>query len=197
MESHARICLRGVSPAICHECLLMKSKLPLPPSDGLSPEQQVVYDDVKRSRKNVNGPFLAWLHSPAFADLAQRLGEFCRYRSSLSAPESELLILCVAAHHDCVAEQAIHEPIAVSAGLDQAAVAAIRERARPIFDDARLAVLHRLARQLLTENRLDDEVLAQARQALGEPALVEAVGIMGYYALCAYTLNAFGMQLDD
>lgn len=175
----------------------MKSKLPLPQRDNLSPDQQAVYNDVERTRKSIRGPFLAWLHSPAFADPAQRLGEFCRYGSSLAARESELLILCVAAHHDCVAEQAIHEPIAIKAGLCDAAVLAVRKRSEPSFTDDRLAVLYQLARQLLADNRVAEDVLIRARGALGETALVEAVGIMGYYALCAYTLNAFDMQLDE
>ncbi|GAB3677140.1 carboxymuconolactone decarboxylase family protein [Salinisphaera aquimarina] len=174
----------------------MKSKLPLPQEADLTPEQKDVLAQVLRSRKSADGPFLAWLHSPVLADRAQRLGEFCRYQSSLSAAESELLILCVAAHHDCAAEQYFHEPIARAAGLDAAAVDAVRERRDPGFADGRLLTLYRMAAQLLAHNRLDDAVRDQARQTLGETAFVEAVGIMGYYALVAYTLNAFEMYPD-
>ena len=171
----------------------MKSRLPLPDASQMTPEQRAIPDSIVSTRGNLEGPFLAWLHSPGLAAPAEQLGAFCRYGTSLSLQESELLILCVAAHHACVGERQIHEPIALRAGLPQAAVDAIRAGEQPAFDDARLVLLHQLATQLLRTNRIDADAFAAARSSLGDKALVEMVGIIGYYALVAHTLNAFEM----
>ena len=130
----------------------MKSRLPLPAIEAFNPEQRGIFDAIMSTRGSIDGPFLAWLHSPKLADAAQNLGAFCRFGSSLDAAESELLILLVAAHYDCLAEQQIHEPIALASGLPLAAVEAIRARLVPLLDGERLRLLLELGAQLLRQS---------------------------------------------
>ena len=40
------------------------------------------------------GPFAAWMHAPAFGELAQKLGAHCRYQTALPPRLSEFAILC-------------------------------------------------------------------------------------------------------
>lgn len=174
----------------------MKSRLRLPDPAGMTPAQRTIHDDVLRTRGNVQGPFLAWLLSPGFAQPAQQLGAFCRYGTSLSLQESELLILLVASHYACAGERQIHEPIARAAGLGEQVLSAIRAGRPPPLEAPRQRLLAELAGQLLTTRRLPDALYARAVELLGEAALVEVVGLIGYYALVAYTLNAFDMRLD-
>jgi 4-carboxymuconolactone decarboxylase len=174
----------------------MKSRLHLPAPEKMTTEQRAVHDAVLRTRGNAQGPFLAWLLSPGMADAAQQLGAFCRYGSSLSLQESELLILHVAAHYDCPAEQQIHEPIASKAGLPDEVLIAIRCDEVPPLGSARLRILAECARELLVRKRLGDSLYGRAVGMLGEKTLVEVVGIIGYYAFVAYTLNAFDMRVD-
>ncbi|MES2535516.1 MAG: carboxymuconolactone decarboxylase family protein [Pseudomonadota bacterium] len=174
----------------------MKSRLPLPEIDEFWPAQRQVYESIKRTRGNIDGPFLAWLHSPELASHAEKLGAFCRYGTSLSLQESELLILCVGAHHQCLGEQQIHEPIARKAGLTDEMIGAVRRGDEPEFADERLSSLHTLATQLLATNRIEQDLFDRARQVFGDKTLVEAVGILGYYAFVAMTLNAFEMGLE-
>lgn len=119
----------------------MKSRLKLPEPSRLTPAQQPIFEDILRTRGNVDGPFLAWLLSPGFADPAQKLGAFCRFDTSLSHVETELLILFVAAHYACTAEQQIHEPIAQKAGLPSEVIAAIRTGRVPPLATARQRML--------------------------------------------------------
>lgn len=174
----------------------MTSRLPLPEPEAMTPRQRAIHDSIIASRGNLDGPFLAWLHSPGLAEPAQRLGAFCRYGTSLALPESELLILVVAAHFRCEAEAQIHEPIAAAAGVAPEAIAAVARGERPTFGagESCAARLHDLAVELLRTQRIGPERLEAARAELGEQLLVEAVGLVGYYALVALTLNAFGMR---
>lgn len=173
----------------------MKSRLPLPEITGLSPEQTRIFESIRQSRGNLDGPFLAWLHSPEFAGRAEQLGAFCRYKTSLSLPESELLILCVAAHHHCVGEQQIHEPIAIRAGISKSDVERLRAEQVPEFNDDRMNTLYRVASNLLAHNRIEQHLFSQAEDLFGSTCLVEIVGVIGYYALVAHTLNAFEMGM--
>lgn len=173
----------------------MQSRIELPSAHDMDLKQQAIYQSILETRGNVDGPFLAWLHSPGLAGPAQQLGAFCRYDTQLSLVESELLILCVAAYFQCVGEQQIHEPIAIEAGLPEEAVLKLREGSWADFKTPQLSLLQTLARQLLEDKRIDDSTFKNAQQALGTKALVEVVGIIGYYSLVAITLNAFDMRL--
>jgi 4-carboxymuconolactone decarboxylase len=172
----------------------MKSRIGLPLDDQLSAEQRTLRDSILASRGNLDGPFIPWLMSPEFGDLAQRLGAFCRYHTQLTLQESELLILCVAARFQCIGEQQIHEPIAKRQGISQEMIDALRERRMPPLPPGRLEMLHALARSLLDTNRIDQMLYDRSIQMLGTQAIVEVVGILGYYALAAFTLNAFDMS---
>ena len=172
----------------------MKARIDLPDEPHLTAEQRRVRAAILATRRNLDGPFPAWLHSPELADLAQQLGAFCRYRTALPLLESELLILCVAGQCRCVGEQQIHEPIAREAGLGDDVIETLRSGQPATLPGARLQLLHDLAMQLLGTHRIDDKVFAAALAEFGEKTLVEIVGIIGYYTLAAQTLNAFGMH---
>jgi 4-carboxymuconolactone decarboxylase len=162
----------------------------------MTPEQRAIHDDVLRTRGNLSGPFLAWMLSPGLAQPAQQLGAFCRYGSSLTLQESELLILYVAAHYECKGEQQIHEPIAREAGLSDAVLLAIRSDEPPPLPTPRLRLLAEVARELVATHKLREATYDRAVSNFGEATLVDIVGIIGYYALVAYTLNAFEMRLE-
>lgn len=172
----------------------MESRLPLPDSASLNAEQRAIYESIMATRGSLEGPFLAWMHSPGLADPAQKLGAFCRYDTALDLVESELLILRVAHHFDCVGEQQIHEPIAASAGLSQENVVDLREGRRPKLADRRQQLLYEASGALLQTNRIPQDLFDELQAEFGTATVVEIVGIIGYYALVAMTLNAFEMR---
>lgn len=173
----------------------MQSRLPLPDAAHYDAAQRAIHDSILSTRGNLSGPFLAWMHSPGLASPAEQLGAFCRYGTGFALVESELLILCVAAHHRCLGEQQIHEPIAQQAGLAPEAIAAIRSGENPGLSDPRQRLLHAIATELLGTNRLGEPRYREGLDAFGERGMVELVGILGYYAFVAMTLNAFEMRL--
>lgn len=174
----------------------MKSRLQLPAPDQLDPAQAGIYHSIMATRGNVEGPFLAWLLAPGLAGPAQKVGAFCRYGTALELVESELLILLVAAAHNCIGEQQIHEPIARKAGLTESAVDCIRRNQAPILATPRQQMLYRLACALLQTHRIEASIYASAETLFGQTTLVEIVGVLGYYAMVAMTLNAFEMSKE-
>jgi 4-carboxymuconolactone decarboxylase len=165
---------------------------------ALSPAQQRVYDAISAGpRGRVQGPLKVWLQSPELADKAQALGAFCRFGTSLPPRLSELAILVMGAHWQAGFEWAAHAPIALKAGLDAAAIEAIRKGETPALADAPGRVVHAFAFELLSRRRVSDRTYAEAANVLGQQTVVELVGILGYYTLISMTIVAFDVALPD
>ncbi|WP_442487086.1 carboxymuconolactone decarboxylase family protein [Halomonas litopenaei] len=178
--------------------MTLRSRLPELDDATMSAEQRRVLDDILSGpRGNLDGPFLAWVHSPQLADHAQRLGAFCRYHTSLPLRLTELAILTTAAWWKSQAEWQIHAPIALKAGLSESVVEALREGRQPTFERSDEAIVHRLASALYQHRRVDQATYDKAVEAFGEEAVVELVGVLGYYALVAMTLNVFEVRRGD
>jgi 4-carboxymuconolactone decarboxylase len=173
-------------------------RIPAIAPEDLNDRQRQVRDDILAGpRSSLAGPFDAWIHSPDLADRAQKLGEFCRFGSSLEPRLSELAILYTARHWRAQFEWYAHEPMAREGGLSDGVIAAIKAGNEPKFDNADEAALHALCRELYTDKRISDATYAAAETALGRQGVVDAIGILGYYALVSMTLNTFEMPLPD
>jgi len=166
--------------------------------EQLSAEQREIYDGIVASRGgSIAGPFAPWLRSPALADRAQRLGEFCRFHTSLPARLSELAILITARHWRANVEWQIHAPIARQQGLSEDVISALLSGEPPTFPSSDEEAVYELALQLYETRRVSEASYRRAIAELGETAVVELIGILGYYALVAMTLNAFEVELPD
>jgi 4-carboxymuconolactone decarboxylase len=140
---------------------------------------------------------LAWLASPELAQRAQHLGAFLRYDTSLGPRSSELAILVVARHWSSAYEWAIHAGEAARAGLGEAAIAALGAGRRPDLDSPVEEAVYEVATELVAGAGLADATFTRAEAALGRRALVELVGLVGYYTMVAMTLNAFEVPVPE
>lgn len=164
--------------------------------EQMNPEQRRIYDDIVASRGTwLNGPYAPMLHQPRLAEPAQKLGEFLRYHTSLDAQLSELAILVVARHWDSDFEWHQHAAIALRVGVSPEVVAAIREGKRPgaLREDA--STVYEFARSLLEQHRVPSEIYDRAKRLFGVVGVVELTGLIGYYTLIAFTLNAHEVPL--
>ncbi|PTB19826.1 4-carboxymuconolactone decarboxylase [Trinickia symbiotica] len=173
------------------------SRLPAFDEAHATPEQKAVLTEILSGpRGNLNGPFLGWIHSPELAQHAQRLGAFCRYRTGLPLRLSELAILVTAARWRSQAEWHIHHPIALDAGVPAATAEAIRSGKQPEFDDDDDALIYAFATELYDTHRVSNATYRKAVGRFGHEVTVNLVGLLGYYALVAMTLNTFEMRAD-
>lgn len=165
---------------------------------SLSPEQRKVHDVIVAGpRGAVQGPLKVWLHSPQLADRAQALGAFCRFGTSLPSRLSELAILTTGAFWKAGFEWHVHAPIGIEAGLDRKALEAIRTDKTPVFTRADEAAVYDFATELLERCRVSEATYQRAVAELGIPAVVELVGILGYYGFISMTIVAFEIPLPD
>ncbi|WP_295477537.1 carboxymuconolactone decarboxylase family protein [uncultured Pseudomonas sp.] len=167
---------------------------PLPSSAMTDDQQRVLAEILKGPRGNLDGPFLAWIHSPSLADHAQRLGAFCRYGTGLELRLSELAILTTAAWWRSQAEWQIHEPIAKGAGLSDAVLEALRQQKTPTFEQQDEQCVYDIGKALYETRRVPADLYQQGVTLFGEQGMVELVGVYGYYTLVAMTLNVFEVR---
>ena len=168
----------------------------MPGAEALTAEQaEVVAEVVSGKRGKVPAPMIAWLRNPELARRGQRLGELLRFDTELEPTLSELAILVCGRHWTSHHEWTAHKRIALAAGLDPRTIDDIAARREPFLAGPREEAVYRVAAALLADGRLSDALYAHGREVLGEKAMVELVGILGYYCMVALTLNAFEIGL--
>lgn len=139
------------------------------------------------------GPFAAWMHAPTFGELAQNLGAHCRYRTGLPPRLSEFAILCTARLWRAQYEWYAHAPMAERAGVKQKTIADLQAGRVPKSAPADEKAIHQFVQELYKTKRVSDRTYKRLHSLLGDSAMVELVGILGYYALISMTLNVFRM----
>lgn len=170
------------------------------------PLEYAELDDAQRTmvanilagpRTALGGPFNVLLRSPELGDLAQALGAYARYDSSLSDTLRELAIIMTARHWTAEFEWYAHKNAALAAGLDPATVEAIRAGRRPerMQDDE--AALYQFVDELLRTHRVSDATFAAAVAALGERGVVDTIGTVGYYSMVSMLLNVDEYPLPE
>ena len=140
------------------------------------------------------GPFAVWLHAPEFGHLAQALGGHCRYQTGLAPRLSEFAILCTARLWRAQYEWFAHAPMAEKAGVKPKTIQNLRAgralKSAPKDERA----IHAFIRELYKTKRVSDRTYKRVHVFLGDGAMVELVGILGYYVMISMTLNVFRMM---
>ena len=166
--------------------------------EQLDPEQKKLYDNVMSSpRGQVQGPHKVWLHSPQFGDLAQSLGAYSRFGSALPPRLSELAICVTGRFWTAHYEWFMHAPLALKAGISADIITAIRENRQPDFVEEDEQLVHDISLVLHRDHHIPDQLYARATEVLGTKAMVDLVGLLGYYTIISMTLNAFDVALPD
>ena len=104
-------------------------------------------------------------------------------------------MLVVARHWNAEYVFAAHVPAGREAGLSEDLVEAIRTRQTPPFTREVERVVYDFVTEYLATNRVSAANYKRAVDAFGEAAVVDLVGVCGYYMLVSMTLNVFEMPL--
>ena len=107
---------------------------------------------------NIRGPFAVFLHAPAFGELAQKLGGYCRFNTSVSPRLSEFAILATAKLWRAQYEWYAHAPLAQKGGLADEVIEGIRVGKKPVNMKPDEAVLYDICTELHDRKRVSDAV---------------------------------------
>lgn len=176
-------------------------RLPDIPNEAMTPQQRTLRDAIMASRKiagaKLGGPFGVFLHAPVFGDLVQRLGEHCRYNTALPPRLSEFAILAIARLWRSQYEWHVHVGIAAKAGVSAATIRDLQAGREPKSAPKDEKAIFRFIAELHKTKRVSDRAYKSVHALLGDAAMVEFVGILGYYTLVAMSLNVFRVPLPE
>jgi 4-carboxymuconolactone decarboxylase len=165
--------------------------------EQLNPTQRALLDAMRSGPRGkalpIRGPFAAFLHAPAFGDLAQRLGAHCRYRTTVPPRLSELAILCTARLWRAQFEWYAHEPMALKAGVSPKTARDLKAGRLPKTAPKDERAIYEFVQELYKTRRVSDRTYKKVRAFLSDESMVELVGVLGYYSLISMTLNVFQM----
>ena len=171
-----------------------RARVPLVEREKATPAQQAAWDKISQSRGRVAGPFAALLHSPELAQRIAATGHYVRFDGPLPQDVREIAIITVARVLDAQYEWAAHAVLARKAGVREQVITAIRERTAPAGLKPEEAQIWSYASGLLREHRVSDKDFAALQARFGLDGLVDLTAVVGYYAMIACALNAFGVE---
>ena len=182
------------------------SGLPLVAQEDLDAEQRLLWDYLLKGPraaslsgpiKSLPGPFNPWMQIPSFGKLAAEMGERLRFRSVLPGPLRELAILTTGVHWKAEFEFWAHARAARAEGLPDAVIDALQAGTAVPYQDDVQRLVHTAAKDLVETGRLRVNLADELAKKLGWPAVVELVGLVGFYCMVSFTLNAFDVALPD
>ena len=173
-------------------------RLPVLDETQMNDAQRALMDAIRSGPRGKSitprGPFAVWLHAPEFGQLAQALGGHCRYKTALSPRLSEFAILCTARLWRAQYEWFAHAPMAEKAGVKRKTIQDLRAGREPKSATKDERAIYAYIRELYKTKRVSEGAYSRVHAFLGDAAMVELVGILGYYVMISMTLNVFRMM---
>lgn len=158
--------------------------------DQMSPEQRTMTMNLLTGpRRGLGGPFNVLLRSPEMGDLAQKFGEYARFRPAVPPKLRELAIIVTARHWTSHYEWYAHRRAAAQEGLKEEIITAIANRKRPTGMQPDEEAVYNFATELLETKQVTDATFKAVLDRYGEKGVVDIVGVMGYYQLVSMLLN--------
>jgi len=167
-----------------------QDRMPPIPADRMTEAQRKAVADFKEARGvDISGPFVPLLRSPEVMTRARAMGDYLRFRSVLPPRLSEFVILLTARSWTQQYEWYAHRDLAITAGVTEATAGAIADgrRPRPMTDEEE--VLYDFCDELKRNQSVSDATYARMLRAFGEPGIIDAAGIVGYYTMLSMVMN--------
>jgi len=175
-----------------------QERLPtIPPAQYDEAQKQAAAEFLAARKYAVQGPFEPMMYSPPVMTRARAMGDYLRYASGIGNTLSELAILVTARDWGQDYEWSTHAPIAAKAGIKPETIAAIREGRRPDGISRDEAIVYDFATELLHNKGVSDATFKAAESRWGKAAVVDLVGIVGYYSFNAMMLNTARYKPKD
>lgn len=158
--------------------------------DQMTPEQKTMTTNLLSGpRRGLGGPFNVLLRSPEMGDLAQKFGEYSRFRPAVPPKLRELAIIVTARHWTAHYEWYAHRRAAAQEGLKEDIITAIANKKRPTGMQPDEEAVYNFANELLETKQVSDATFKAVVDRYGEKGAVDIIGVMGYYQMVSMLLN--------
>jgi 4-carboxymuconolactone decarboxylase len=164
----------------------------------LTPEQKTLAEHLlSGERGSLNGPFNVMLRSPEMGDLAQHLGAYIRFRTTVPRKLNEFAILIVARSWRVQYEWYAHQKYAREAGLSQSIIDAVKDEKRPPSMQPDEEAVYNFVSELMNTKQVSDPTFRAAVDKFGERTVVDLMSTVGYYNFVSVFLNVDRYPMPD
>ena len=174
------------------------ARVPKATRESVPETQWSAFDAVVGERGGeipAGGPGSVMINAPDVAQRALGLALFLRTETSLDPRIRELGMLVTARENDCQFIWNAHAPAARSAGLSGQIVDALRDKKNlPRLEPDEAAVVA-YGREFFRTHQVSQTAFDAALAQFGVLGLTELTNLMGCYAMLAFNVNAFGVEL--
>ena len=170
------------------------SKLLNATRDGLTTDQQKIWDKIFAGRSGGGGPYSMLMHSPEMAQHFAATEDYFRNNSKLPDADREVIILTAAREVDARYAWSRHEIRAHKVGIKPEVIEALRAKAPVDKFTGRERLLVEFTRTLMHEHTLPDDLFARMESEFGRAKFVEAVGLLGHYITIGTVIRMFEVK---
>jgi 4-carboxymuconolactone decarboxylase len=176
-----------------------QDRLPPIPPEKMTEVQKKTVAEYKEIRKTdlTGGPFAVLLRDPDYVIPALQMRLHNLNNSALSRKLTEMAILIAARNWTNNYEWNAHSTLAVQEKLSPAIVSAIAEGRRPEHMAEDEEILYDFCTELLHNQSVSDPTYARALTKFGEPGVVEAASLEGYYTFLSMVMNTARTSLPS
>ncbi|PKB73443.1 MAG: hypothetical protein BZY75_01815 [SAR202 cluster bacterium Io17-Chloro-G7] len=175
------------------------ARVPALSRENIPEIQRTAFDEMVKQRGEVptTGPGSVMLNAPEVAQRALGLALYLRTETTLSPRIRELGMLLAARENDCQFIWNAHAPAARTAGLKDGIVDALRDKKElsGLAPDEEAVVNY--GREFFRTHRVSQATFDAAMAQFGVLGLTELTNLMGCYAMLAFNVNAFGVELPE
>jgi 4-carboxymuconolactone decarboxylase len=170
------------------------SRIPAASRDGLSAQDETIWDRIAAVRTGMGGPYSMLMHVPALAERVAATEDYFRFHSMLADTDREIIILATARELSAHYPWTRHEIRARKAEIPDEVIEAIRAKAPLTGLSPRQSLLVEIVRALLRVHELPGELFDRAQSELGRKQLVEAIALIGHYSTIGFIVNSFDVE---
>jgi len=185
-------------------------RLPLIPPTDLTPEQQSLYNDMRKGiSSNFNtfktiredgalmGPWNPWLHEPGIGKAIWDLTLAMTANATLADNVRQIVILVVGARFDAAYELYAHIAVAEHEAMKPARLATLVADLKPNDLSKEESVAFDVAYKLVRGGTLPEALYRLAVATFGQHGTNEMIYLVGLYALVSTTLNGFNVPVPE
>ena len=173
------------------------ARIPALTRESVPESQRATFDELVEQRGGIptTGPGSVMLNAPEVAQRVLGLALYLRTETTLAPRIRELGMLVAARENDCQFIWNAHAPMARMAGLKDDIVDALRDKKElPGLAPDEDAVVN-YGREYFRTRRVSQATFDAALAHFGVLGLTELTNLMGCYAMLAFNVNAFGVEL--
>ena len=174
------------------------ARVPTATREGAPAHQREAFDEMVKQRGEIptHGPSSVMINAPEMLVKGEVLREYLRGDlCSLPANVRELAMIIAARENDCRYIWNAHSGLARAAGIGDDLVDNLRDK-KPLPEmTPQVAAVVNYGQEYFRTHRVSHATFDAALAQFGARGLTELTTLMGYYAMLAFNVNAFEVNL--